>query len=140
MAIKPKVLRTIAETQLNNLFPHQVPSVHEEIVTSVVRQWITYNGNAGVFTIPVHYWLTVVHLEGKGKVEAGIETVMGSLWKNLGTWGVLEEDLPRVVHDLSVAQAAVFRNAEGLTVRVRTNPLDHTFRYEEVKEDDGLED
>ncbi len=138
MAIKPKVLRTIAQTQLNNIFPNQDPTVHRELVTSVVRQWTTYNGNAGVFTVAMHYWLNVLHIEGK--VHAGIEPVAGSLRNLLGTWRVIEEDLPRILHDLSVAQTAEFETADGITVRVRTNPLDHTFRCEEVREGDGLED
>lgn len=42
----------------------------------------------------------------------------------------------RIVHQLTVAQSATFVNAEGVTVRVSAEPKEHTFRFEEVKDED----
>jgi hypothetical protein len=42
----------------------------------------------------------------------------------------------RIAGDLSVAQTALFVNDEGVTVRVTSDPRDHTFRFEEVPDAD----
>jgi len=134
MPIRPHVLRTIAHAELEKIFPGQARDVREELVTSLVRQWTTYEGRAGLFTVPVHYWLSVVEVEGS--VHAGTEVLPGTLKQHLGSWGILDRDLPHVVHELSVAQSATFINGEGLTVRVQADPRDHTFRFEEVSDEE----
>lgn len=133
MAIKPHILRAIAEAELEKIFPGQARAAREELVTSVVRQWTTYDGNAGVFLLSVHYYLTVQ--QRGGQVLAGTEVLPGTLKQHLAPWGVVERDLPGIVHDLSVAQNATFVNTDGLTVRVHSDPRDHTFRFEEVPDD-----
>lgn len=134
MSIKPHVLRAVATHELEKMFPGQADGPREELVTAVVRQWTTYDGNAGVFTVPIHYYLTVRHQAGS--VIAGTEVVPGTLRRDLATWGVVERDLPRITWDLSVAQSAVLVNDEGLTVRVMSDPRDHSFRFEEVRDAD----
>lgn len=134
MSIKPHILRSIANAELEKIFPGQARDPREELVTSVVRQWTTYDGNAGIFTIPIHYYLTVQ--QRTGKVLAGTEVMPGTLKQILAKWGVVERDLPRVVWDLSIAQMALLVNNEGITVRVTSDPRDHTFRFEEVRDAD----
>jgi hypothetical protein len=137
MAIKNRTLRLIATTELDKIFPGMAPEPREELITSVVRQWLTCDRHAGVFTIPVHYWLHLV--ERDEQVLAGVEVVPGSLPVLLGPWLVVERDLPRIVWELSVAQNATFVNAEGVTVRVRADAREHGFGVEEVQEEDGEE-
>ena len=59
--------------------------------------------------------------------------------QTLAPWLVLESDLPRVIHELTLAQSATFVNAEGVTVRVSADPKEHSFRFEEVKDEDEFE-
>ena len=134
MSIQPHVLRAIAIAEIEKIFPGQAREPREELVTSVVRQWTAYDGNAGVFTIAIHYYLTVRHRDGQ--VLAGTEVLPGTLKQHLATWGVVERDLPRVAWDLSVAQMALLVNNEGITVRVTSDPRDHTFRFEELPDAD----
>jgi hypothetical protein len=74
----------------------------------------------GVYSVPVHYYLTV--LEDGGKVLARTEVLPGTLKQHLIGWGVVERDLTRIAWDLSVAKSATFVNGEGLTVRVKCAP------------------
>lgn len=53
LAIRPHILRAVAHAELDKFFPSQAPAAREELVTSVVRQWTTYGGNAGVFTLHI---------------------------------------------------------------------------------------
>jgi hypothetical protein len=136
MAIKNHTLRLIAAAELGKIFPGMAPGPREELITSIVRQWLTCDRRAGVFTLAVHYWLHLV--ERDGQVLAGVEVVPGSLPGLLGPWLVVERDLPRIAWELSVAQSATFVNAEGVTVRVRADAREHGFGVEEVP--DGEED
>lgn len=81
--IKPHVLRAVANDQLDRIFPGQAPAAREELVTAVMRQWTTHDGNAGVFTLVAHYWLTVLLKDGK--VHAGTEVVPDQLKEHLAT-------------------------------------------------------
>lgn len=134
MSIPSSVLRTIANAELDKIFPGQAREPREVLATSVVRQWTTYGGNAGIFTVPVHYYLTVSQLGGQ--IVTRTEVLPGTLGQNLATWGVVARDLPRVTWDLSVAQMALLVSDEGVTVRVTSDPRDHTFRFEEVPDAD----
>lgn len=133
MSIKPHLLRAIANAELEKIFPGQAREPREELVTSVVRQWTTSAGRAGVFTVAVHHYLTV--LETGGRVLAGTEVLPGTLKQHLAKWGVVERDLPRIAWDLSVAQTALLVNNEGITVCVTSDSRDHTFRFEEVPDE-----
>ncbi len=79
--IKPPVLRTIAHSELDKILPGQATDIHETLVTSVVRQWTTYDGKAGILTLAVHYWLSVEHKGSKVVVGCAdtVRTVLFSL-------------------------------------------------------------
>lgn len=128
--IKPQVLRNIAHAELDKLLPGQAKDVHEALVTSIVRQWMTYDGKAGILTLAVHYWLSVEHKESKVVVGSGV--LPATLPQHLATWKVLERDLQRIVLDLNLSQTATFINLDGLTVQVRMDPRDRRFEFAEV--------
>jgi hypothetical protein len=134
MAIKSHILRSIAESELDKVFPGLAPGPRQELVTSVVRQWLTCDGHAGVFTVAVHYWLHLV--ERDGHVLAGREVVPSSLPGLLRPWLVDELDLPRIAWELSVAQNATFGNADGRKILVRADAKQHGFSVEEVLDED----
>jgi hypothetical protein len=50
-------------------------------------------------------------------------------------WHVAEEDIPGLLHRLNLCQSALFRNADGLTIRLRVEPRTRTVRCEEQKEE-----
>jgi hypothetical protein len=134
MAIPSPLMRHIAACEIEKLFPGISPEAREEYVTSVVRQWVTNGYRAGVFTTAVNYWLHLIQQEGK--VLAGLEVCPSNMRQLLGPWLALERDLPEIVRQLTLAQSATFINAEGVTVRITADPKDHTFRFEEVKDED----
>jgi hypothetical protein len=138
MALKTPLLRHIARYEIAQLFPGIAPDALEEYVTSVVRQWITNDLRAGVFTVAVNYWMHLVEMGEQ--VHAGLEVCPSSMRQTLAPWLVLESDLPRIIHELTLAQSATFVNADGVTVRVSAHPKEHSFRFEEVKDEDDFEE
>ena len=137
MAIKSSTLRHIAGCEIDKLLPGLGTDTREEYVTSVVRQWLTNDRHAGIFTAAVNYWLNLV--EEGGRVLVGREVCPSNLLHTLGPWKVIEEDFPQIVHELTLAQSATFVNADGVTVMVRVDPKQHAFAFEEVKDDDAEE-
>jgi hypothetical protein len=130
-------MRHIARCEIEKLFPGISPAAREEYVTSVVRQWVTNDLRAGVFTIAVNYWLHLV--ERSGQVLAGLEVCPSNMRQLLAPWLALERDLPDITRQLTLAQSATFANAEGVTVRVTADPTEHGFRFEEVRDEDEFE-
>lgn len=130
MDIKPQILRAIAHPELDKILPGQAADIHEALVTSIVRQWMTYEGKAGILTQAVHYWLSVEH-RGK-QVVVGSGVVPATLPRHLATWKVLERDVQRIILDLNLSQTATFINLDGLTVQVRMDPRDRHFEFAEI--------
>lgn len=134
-AIKSPTLRYIAGCEIDKLFPGIGPERREEYVTSVVRQWLTNDRKAGVFTVAVNYWLNLV--ERGSQLLVGLEVCPSNMRQVLGPWKAFDDELPKIVHRLTLAQSATFVNADGVTVRVRADPIQHGFGFEEVKDEDG---
>lgn len=133
MAIKSPTLRYIAGCEIDKLFPGIGEERREEYVTAVVRQWLTNDRHAGLFTVAVNFWLSLV--EQGTKVLVGLEVCPSNMRQVLGPWKVLEEDLPEIVHQLTLAQSATFVNADGVMIRVRAEPKEHAFGFEEVRDE-----
>lgn len=140
-AIRPQFMRHIAGVEVDKVFPGLKDSARDELITSVVRQWLTCNGCAGLFTTAVTYWLHLKLIRGApGKAAAGTEAHPSDMPKHLRTWGIKEKELPSVLHELSVKQSAIFESKSGLKVRVFAEPRDKVVRFEEAKDDGELDD
>jgi hypothetical protein len=137
MAIKSTTMRHIALVEITKLFPGVGAEALEEYVTSVVRQWVTNDLRAGVFTLAVNYWLHLV--EQGGNVIAELGVCPSNMRQCLGPWLALERDMPDIVRQLTLSQSATFVNAEGVTVRITADPKERSFRFEEVEDDDNFE-
>ena len=133
MAINSAVMRNIAGCEIDKLFPGLAEGPRTELVTSVIRQWLTNEGWAGLFTIAVNYWLNLI--ERNGKALAGVMVHPSEIRRRLKTWLVDEADLPGIVHQLSLSQSATFVNAANQSVRVSTNPKEHSISFDELKDD-----
>jgi hypothetical protein len=129
------VLRQIARYELDKLFPASEPRARNDLITSVVRQWQTCAGHAGVFTVAVSYWL---HFEetadGRSCVHRAV-TSSGGLLQLLRSRGAQEDDLSRILRQLTLRQASVFDTEAMLTLQARVSP--HLRRFEVGPTDDS---
>jgi hypothetical protein len=107
----------------------------DDLATSLVRQWLTTDGHAGLITPTHQHWFQMV-AHADGRLEVGLSTSEGN-WAHILTrdWRVDEEDVPGLILRLNLCQSALFRNAAGLTIRLRVEPKTRAVRCEEHKEE-----
>lgn len=124
----PSALRQLAEEFLQKIADDQeIPSgEHGDFVTSLVRQWMTYDGNATFFVGEDQIYLTV------GKTPLGNYSIIpqpsppGWLDCLVDDWKINPEELPGILEQLNLGQGAETTNAEGIPLRLWVNPKERS--------------
>jgi hypothetical protein len=132
---RSQALRRIAEDQLDVRLGELDPQARQELATSLVRQWLGNDGHAGIITPSNNYWFRLER-RADGGIEIGFEANPGSFAALLRNWGVAEEDMAHLLHQLSLRQAVRYRTEAGLALEVRLEPAQLTLRVNEVRGDD----
>lgn len=118
----PRIIRQMVEQFLTQMAPYLLDEEREELVTSVVRQFATYDGHAVVFGngCPIYLHLAVTPL---GKPSLGHEAP-GLSWVRelVEDWRVDPEELPDIFQQLNRGQSADVVSLDGLPLRLWTNP------------------
>ena len=128
---KPNVLRMIAERELDACFHDLAPITRDELATSLVRQWISNDGAAVIVTRDYHFWFRLTRLEdGMTRVVRDIQA--GTLSEHLRHSRVIEDEIPGLLHDLSVCQSARCYTDDGELLQLRVDPAKATFHIELV--------
>ena len=129
MASTSSVLGKIAGTEIDELFPGINSARRGEYVTSLVRQWRTDAGHAGLFTVAVNFWLRLVE---RGAQLLVVRTVHPSrIWVQLARRGASDGEFAEIVHRLSLAQSAAFTDAGGRNLRIWADPKRRLFGIDE---------
>jgi hypothetical protein len=129
--IKHYPLRKVAENQLAKHFGDLDAAVRDDFATSLVRQWLTHGGHAGLVTPTRQCWIRVAATEGGG-LEVNVSKPEGNWGRVLAVdWHVEEEEIPALLHRLNLCQSALCRTADGLTIRMRIEPKERTAWCEE---------
>jgi hypothetical protein len=101
-------------------------SDQEDFTTSLVRQWITYGGNATLFLEEqqINFFLGQTPL-GKPRVqpEPGRPGWVNQLTQD---WKISSEQIPDILNLLNRGQSAEVTNAVGLPLRVWVNPKERS--------------
>jgi hypothetical protein len=136
--VNSRALRRLAEALLDEIaegeeFPE---GEREDFATSLVRQWITYDGSATVFLGEQQVYLVL------GRTPLGKPCVVaepaGHGWVRQLTrdWKVSPDDLPEVLDQLNRGQSAEVVNGDGVPLRLWVNPKEKRRGVEPlVKED-----
>jgi hypothetical protein len=130
-AIKRSTLRKIAENELVVCFGELDAGVRNDLATSLVRQWLTYEGNAGVVTATHQFWLRLI--TKRDGVDVGIARKEGN-WGHILTknWGVDKNDIPDLSHRLNLCQSALYRQADGRRLRIWIEPKERVVQCQQV--------
>lgn len=129
---RPNPLRTIAEGQLHAIFGDSLSSeVENELATALVRQWMTYDGHAGLLADQVRFWFQV------NKTATGYDL---SRQENRGCIldpfvrerGIDLADIPSILHRLNVSQSAEAETLHGRRLRFFIKPKERTISVEEI--------
>ena len=128
--VKHYPLRKLAETELAKCFKGLDDGVMNDLATSLVRQWLTYEGHAGVVTSTHQCWFRLVSMEDSPEV-----VVSQAEWhwgRTLSRdWHVDDEEIPGLLHQLNLCQSVLYRTAVGLTIRLWVEPEERAVRCEE---------
>lgn len=127
------VLRRIAGHEIDKILPDLSPEVRGEYATAVVRQWVTCAGHAAILTEHANYWLALESMDGQYHVGAGeSETSIGRF---VDDWRIPDDQIPELLHRLTVAQSATCESEDGLRLRLRVVPHERTVAIEQVEDE-----
>jgi hypothetical protein len=124
----PNVLRELAEACIHSL-PDEIGISEDEkqdLITSLVRQWISYAGHAILFLGDLQFGLDLkkTPLGGICLNPEPREPEWLALYAH--DWKIKSEDVPMIFAQLNRGQSAEAINAEGLPLRLWINPLERT--------------
>jgi hypothetical protein len=119
-----RALRQLAEDLVQRIGEEYPLPVDErrDLATSLVRQWITYDGHATLFVGGQQVYLIL------GKTPLGRPRIVPETelldWENQLTqrWHIASQELPRVFAQLNRGQSAEVINAEGVPLRLWVDP------------------
>jgi len=128
IAADSRALRHLAEQLIEEIagdeaFPE---GEREDLATSLVRQWVSYDGHATLFLGGRQVYLVL------GQTPLGRPCVVplaapGRWLKQLtGEWKVSADDLPEALDRLNRGQSAEVVNADGVPLRLWVNPWEKT--------------
>jgi hypothetical protein len=123
-----RLLRQLAEELVQTMAEEGEihPSAQGDCVTSLVRQWITYDGHATLFLSQWQIYLTLGNTP-QGK-PVSTPDAAGNNWMNQLTrdWKINPDDLPDIRGQLNRGQSAEVTNADGIPLRLWVNPKERS--------------
>jgi hypothetical protein len=136
--VNSRTLRQLAEELLDEIAGDEdIPEgEREDFATSLVRQWLTYDGSATVFLDYEQVYLVL------GRTPLGRPCVVpepaGHGWVRRLTrdWKVRPDDLPEVLDQLNRGQSAEVVNGDGVPLRLWVNPKERRREVEPLVEKD----
>jgi hypothetical protein len=117
-------LRQLAEQLLEEMAKGEaIPAAdRRDLATSLVRQWITYAGNATLFFGERQLYLVLAKTP-RGAVSVIPEPAFAS-WINrlIQDWKISPDELPPLISQLNLGQTVETINSDGLPIRLWVNP------------------
>jgi hypothetical protein len=128
---KANVLRRIAEGELVACFRDLAPVTKNELATSIVRQWITYEGAAVILTRDQQFWFRASRLDD-GNTQVVRDVQQNTFVEHMRRSRVMEEEIPGLLHALSLRQSVRCSTDYGEVLQLRVNPANKMFHIELV--------
>jgi hypothetical protein len=108
------------------------PDIERDLVTSLVRQWISYDLHAALFTAHDRFWFTLSKQpHGITNVEVN-HVAQPPLEGFIEDWDINPDLAPEIIHRLNVCQSAEFKNRYGERLRLRVDPKERSLQIEPV--------
>jgi hypothetical protein len=125
------IMRKIAADAVEKVFGDLLLEEKEgELVTSVVRQWLTYDGHAALLKETARYYL-VFRQQGEG-YGLSVNQVKGEVLRPfLRDWQIDEDQVPEILHRLNIGQSAEVTNLRGKVLRFSMDPKERSIRLDD---------
>jgi hypothetical protein len=123
-----RALRELAQEVIQEIADDlEIPEAdREDLVTSLVRQWITYDRNATFFFGDQQVYL-VLAATPLGKPCIVPETAQPRWFDRLQEdWKIDPAELPAILAELNLAQSAETTSTDGIPLRLWVNPKDRS--------------
>ena len=127
-------MRNIAEHELDRCFHDLNPVTRDQLATSLVRQWIGNDGNAVIVTREFHFWFRIKKLDD-GQTQVVRDRVPQTFVNHMRESRVIEEEIPGLLHELSIRQSVECLTDYGQKLRLRVEPGKPRFYVELVLDD-----
>lgn len=98
----------------------------DEIVTSLVRQWVTYDGHATLFLGDRQCYLDIARTPLGKPVVVPEPALRGWTRQLIEDWKVDPEDLPGMFEQLNRGQSAEVINIAGMPLRLHVDPKERS--------------
>jgi hypothetical protein len=134
--VKQPPLRRIAENELRKRLGDLDAAIRDELATSLVRQWLTNDGHAGLTLPSCHCWFQLIRK--RDGYEVGFDrTERSGSRALLQDWQVDEDEIPAVLHQLNVCQSVLCHTTDGRTIRLWIDPKERAVGCRPEAEDEG---
>jgi hypothetical protein len=124
---KSQALRQIAEAIVKKTLENEVipESQRRDFATSLVRQWITFDGHATLFIgeQQIYFILDTTSL-GQCRVKPD-PALQGWVTRMIKKWKINPEKRSEIIQQLNLGQGAEVVNMEGLPLRFSVNPKEN---------------
>lgn len=131
----PRAIRELAEQvldlgHLDNAFEIE----RRDIVTSLTRQWLTYDGHAVFVTGKGQIHIDLLG-PGNSLKDVAITQTDDQTWFRIcmRDWDFGEEEFGAILNELNLGQSAILENRRGVALRIWINPLERTKGIEPVE-------
>jgi len=128
-------LRKLARQALQFYYPGQLHEADlKELVKSVVSQWERFDGHAGLIFHTHRLWLQYKPetCQPEGQQDHLIANILGPFAADHDFAPTM---LPMLARTLNLRQRVEFRNRAGKRLRMRMNPVEHSFSIEPLPEE-----
>lgn len=129
-----RVLRELAEEFIGQICEEDgiFESEREDLVTSLVRQWVTYEGNATLFIEGQQFQL-LLGSTPLGKLRVTHSPVQTDWSISLERdWNIAPEELPDIYAQLNRGQSVELTNRDGMALRLWVDPQKKKSGVEEL--------
>lgn len=126
--------RKIAQDMLDNTFGEELPAaVRDDLATSLVRQWLTFDGHGLVLTPDSrHFFQLTPRPDGGCSVEVRRESGR-RLAQELVACGIAPDAVNEVIHRLNLRQTPEFPDAHGRPCRLSVDPKSGRVRLQRIE-------
>jgi hypothetical protein len=132
---RQNALRNVAEAELDRRLGELDSRLRQELATSLVRQWITSDGHAGLVMPAGHYWFRMIRTDAG--FEVGFDAQPPRFLDRLHDWKVADDDIPELLHQLNLRQEVLCHSEEGRQLRLRMLAKERTLLVEPVAEEEA---
>jgi hypothetical protein len=128
-------LRRLAEYELKKCFADLEDTVRKDLAISLIRQWITNEGHAGIITPMDNCWFRLMRKGDRHDVGLTHEDgTWGDVLSN--EWGLDEIEVLALLHRLNLCQSALHRFKDGRTICITIDAREQSVQCHIVKDPD----